>query len=128
MNNYEEIIEQIHESNMHKRESEQNLAPSRTHQLWIKMALAASLACVVCLSVFIIGNPNNQPQPFEIARIEDPDQFENMCQPDVKPSEPQATTSMRSNPKDDKLIVVCQNDCDVEDVLQRFEQTLSTLN
>lgn len=128
MNNYEEIIEQIHSSNMHKRESELNIILSKTHRLGIRITIAASLVCIVCLSLFIIRNTNNQPQPLEIAKVKAPNQHQNPDLPTVEPSEPQSTTYLPITHKDDNLTVVCQNNCDVEDVLQRFEQTLSSLN
>lgn len=126
MNNYEEIIERIHASNMHKRESELNAIPFETRPHWPKIVLAASIACLICLSTVIITN--NQPQPLEIAEGNTPKQFQSTDQLAIKTSEPQSMTSVPSALKEDKLTVVCLNDCDEKEVLQRFEQTLSSLN
>ena len=126
MNNYEEIIERIHAANMSRRESEVNVGPYRTHVPWAKMAMAASVAGLVALSLFTIIN--DQPRPLEMAKVYEPSHCQEIDRPAAETSEMQSSPCVQIALHDDKLSVVCQDDCAVEDVLQRFEQTLSSLN
>lgn len=126
MNNYEEVIERIHASNMHKRESEMNASPSKKHLPCTKMAIATSIACLVCLSVLTITN--HQPQPLEMARVNESSHCQNIDCQTTEQSEPQPSPYLPIVHHDDNLTVICLNDCDEKEVLQRFEQTLSSLN
>lgn len=126
MNNHEDAIERIHASNMRKRESEMNAGPSKSHPAWTKMAIAASVAALVALSIFTITS--NQPQSLEVAKANEPTHYPDTDHLAAEPSEPQSATSVTAVPHNDDLTVVCQNDCAAEEVLQRFEQTLLSLN
>lgn len=126
MNNYDDIIEQIHQANVCKRVSESNTPDKKMQPVWSFVAIAASIACLVCVSVFFVNSYH--PQTPDMADVSIPIQYQNGTTIDAVTQDSPTTPILSRTSKDEQLTVVCQNDCNIDDVLSRFKQTLLTLN
>lgn len=138
MNNYDNIIEQLHAENMAKREAEAHGTAAPVHRPWPKMTIAATLAAIVGVALLI--HLNSQPEPTEMTAqnlsikpnptgitASTPTQSLEAAEPSLLGT-PTPDAQPRRSVSDDRLRVVCENSCNPEEVLRRFEETLHSLN
>lgn len=138
MNNYDNIIEQLHAENMAKREAEAHGTAAPVHRPWPKMTIAATLAAIVGVALLI--HLNSQPEPTEMTAqnlsiqpnpteitASAPTQSTEAAEPSLLDI-PTPDAQPRRSVSDDRLRVVCENNCNPEEVLRRFEETLHSLN
>lgn len=126
MNNYEDIIEQIHNLSMQKRELESDTTPDKTHLAWPKIAIAASIFAIVCISVVAyLGNRHESLDATKVVAASKPGYMDEMTK-ELQARQPISNSD--SAPDGGGLSVICPDGCDVNEVLQRFEQTLMSLN
>lgn len=124
MNNYDNIIEQLHAENMTKREAEAHGTTAPVRRPWSKMAIAATLAAIV--GIALLFRLSIQPNPTGMtaaAQSQNPEAAESSLV-----DTPTLDAQPRHSVSDNRLRVVCENNCNPEEVLRRFEETLHSLN
>ncbi len=138
MNNYDNIIEQLHAENMTKREAETHGTTAPVRRPWSKMAIAATLAAIV--GIALLFRLSSRPDPIEtpaqgLSIQPNPTGMTAAAQsqnPEAAESSLLDTPTLDAQPRhsvsDDRLRVVCENNCNPEEVLRRFEETLHSLN
>ncbi len=126
MNNYEDIIEQIHRLSMQKRELESSTAPTKTHLAWPRIAIAASISAIVCLS--LVAYLGNQHKSLDTTKVVASNKSSHIDEMTIELQTCQQISDSDSTSNGGGLSVVCPSKCDVNEVLQRFEQTLMSLN
>lgn len=138
MNNYDNIIEQLHAENMTKREAEAHGTTAPVRRPWSKMAIAATLAAIVGIALLFrlssqpdptemtAQNLSIQPNPTEITASA-PTQSLEAAESSLVDT-PTLDAQPRHSVSDNRLRVVCENNCNSEEVLRRFEETLHSLN
>lgn len=138
MNNYDNIIEQLHAENMAKREAEAHGTAAPVHRPWPKMTIAATLAAIV--GIVLLFRLSSRPDPTEMTAqnlsiqpnptgitASTPTQSLEAAEPSLLGT-PTPDAQPRRSVSDDRLRVVCENNCNPEEVLHRFEETLHSLN
>ena len=143
--NSNDLIEQIHRANMAKREQERQEAdaakrqgaralarqlrePSAKGSLWPRISTAAATAAIICGVGFgLLKQPKPEADsPVAVLTTHD----KPIIYPTANaPQEP--TASPADKPRQistDNPVVICENSCDIEEVLQQLEATLSSLN
>lgn len=138
MNNYDNIIEQLHAENMAKREAEARGTAAPISRPWFPTAIAASLAAIIGITLLIrlsskpeptettAQNLSIQPNPTGMTASAQPQSLE-AAEPSLLDT-PTPDEQPRRSIIDDGLQVVCENNCNPEEVLRRFEETLHSLN